>query len=63
MILYILLCGKPPFDGENDDEILENVSKGLYKIQGAIWSRVSPEGTELIRKMLTFDPDKRVSAS
>jgi calcium-dependent protein kinase len=57
-----LLCGRPPFDGENDDEILENVSKGLYKISGAIWAKVSAEGIELVRKMLTFDPEKRISA-
>ena len=33
VILYILLCGRPPFDGENDDEILENVAKGVYKVR------------------------------
>lgn len=63
VILYILLCGKPPFDGDNDDEILENVSKGIYKISGPIWSRVSGEGIDLVKKMLTFDPEKRISAS
>lgn len=61
--MYILLCGRPPFDGENDDEILENVSKGYYKISGPIWGRISPEGIDLVKKMLTFDPDKRISAS
>lgn len=52
VILYILLCGRPPFDGENDDEILENVAKGIYKISGPIWSKVSTEGIDLVRKML-----------
>ena len=63
VILYILLCGRPPFDGENDDEILENVSKGIYKISGPIWSKVSVEGIDLVRKMLMFDPEKRISAN
>lgn len=49
VILYILLCGRPPFDGENDDEILDNVAKGLYKIAGPIWGRVSSEGIDLIK--------------
>jgi calcium-dependent protein kinase len=62
VILYILLCGRPPFDGENDDQILENVAKGLYKISGPIWSKVSTEGIDLVRKMLQFDPEKRISA-
>ena len=63
VILYILLCGRPPFDGENDDEILENVSKGLYKISGPIWSRMTGECIDLVKKMLTFDPEKRISAA
>ncbi len=63
VILYILLCGRPPFDGENDDEILENVSKGSYKISGPIWAKISVEGIDLIKKMLTFDPERRISAA
>ncbi|TNV82197.1 hypothetical protein FGO68_gene11040 [Halteria grandinella] len=63
VILYILLCGKPPFDGESDEDILKNVQKGVYKISGPIWSRVSPDGTDLVKKMLKFDPERRISAS
>ena len=62
VVLYILICGRPPFDGENDEEILENVSKGLYKISGPIWQRVSSEGIDLIKKMLTYEADERISA-
>ena len=61
--MYILLCGRPPFDGENDDEILENVSKGVYKVSGPIWSRVSAEGIDMVKKMLCFDAEKRIGAS
>ncbi len=35
VLLFILLSGKPPFDGATDDEILENVQKGVYKISGS----------------------------
>ena len=63
VIMYILLCGRPPFDGENDDEILENVSKAVYKVSGPIWSRVSVEGIDMIKKMLCFDIEKRIGAA
>jgi len=62
VILYILLCGKPPFDGESDEDILKNVQKGVYKISGPIWSRVSPDGVDLVKKMLKFDPERRITA-
>lgn len=62
VILYILLCGKPPFDGESDEEILKNVQKGVYKMSGPIWTRISSDGVDLVKKMLCFDADKRITA-
>ena len=62
VIMYILLCGRPPFDGQTDDEILENVSKGTYKTDSAVWKNVSKDGLGLVQKCLTYDPEKRISA-
>lgn len=51
-MLYILLCGYPPFYGQTDPQILEAVKKGKYDFSGAEWKHVSDLAKDLIRKML-----------
>lgn len=32
--MYIMLCGYPPFNGDDDDEIIENVKNGTITFHG-----------------------------
>ena len=63
VIMYILLSGRPPFDGDDDNEILENVKKGEYDLSNYPFPTLSEESIDLIKKLLTYDPNKRISAS
>lgn len=51
VILYILLSGKAPFSG-NDEEIMEKVKIGKFDLKGDVWIKASKEVKDLISKML-----------
>lgn len=53
VILYILLCGYPPFYGESNKEILEAVKKGKLDFSTKEWADKSKQVLDLIRKMIT----------
>ena len=62
VILYVLLSGRPPFVGRNDEEIMARVRKGTFSMTGSDWDKISKEAKDLIRLMMTFDMNKRISA-
>jgi calcium-dependent protein kinase len=62
VILYVLLCGFPPFDGENEKEIFAKVLRGQYSFDEPEWKSVSDEAKNLIKRLLDMNPDKRYSA-
>ena len=61
VILYILLCGYPPFNGNDDDEIFESIKKRKFVYPDAEWANISKEAKDLINKMLS-DPLTRLTA-
>jgi len=63
VILYILLCGYPPFYGERDQDILKMVKKGKFAFPSPDWDDSTPKVKDLIVKMLAYEPDQRPSAS
>lgn len=62
VILYILLCGSPPFNGKNDIEIMEAVRKGKFTFDRPEFAMVSQEAKDLISKLLTVNIHQRISA-
>ena len=62
VVLYVMLCGKPPFYGKTDQEVLSQVKTGKYSTSGPEWAVVSLSAIQLIDKMLEKKPKKRISA-
>ncbi|EER18260.1 Calcium-dependent protein kinase, putative [Perkinsus marinus ATCC 50983] len=62
VIMYILLCGYPPFHGDTDAQILARVRSGKYNFPDEDWKTVSSDAKDLIRKLLTFDQALRWTA-
>lgn len=62
VILYILLCGYPPFNGANDDQIIKRVKQGKYRTDDEEWANISPEAIDLVNRLLTYNPNERITA-
>ncbi|GLT88409.1 hypothetical protein SLE2022_064360 [Rubroshorea leprosula] len=62
VILYILLTGVPPFWGETEQEIFDEVLRGQLDFKSDPWPKISESAKDLVRKMLVRDPRKRISA-
>jgi calcium-dependent protein kinase len=63
VLLYILLSGKPPFNGKDEIEIQEKIKIGEYNMDDKIWESISSEAKDLIKLMLTFDYNMRPFAN
>lgn len=61
-MLYILLCGYPPFFGDDNNEILQMVSRGEFDFDGEEWDDIDPSAKDLIKKLITR-PERRLTAS
>jgi calcium/calmodulin-dependent protein kinase I len=62
VITYVLLCGYPPFYGEVQKELFENILAGNYDFPEPEWNEVSEEAKDFIKKILVVDPQKRATA-
>ena len=57
VILYAMLCGFLPFEGENDTELF----KSIIECDPEIPKELSRESKILIRKIFTLNPKKRIN--
>ncbi|XP_078037110.1 uncharacterized protein LOC144470131 isoform X2 [Augochlora pura] len=64
VILYILLCGFPPFVSlENEQEkLFERILSGCYEFTSPYWDNISDSAKQLISNMLQTQPELRFTA-
>lgn len=62
VILYILLCGVPPFWAESDEGIARAIVKSVIDFERDPWPKVSDNAKDLVRRMLDPNPYTRLTA-
>ncbi|CAJ1964547.1 unnamed protein product [Sphenostylis stenocarpa] len=62
VMLYILLCGVPPFWAESEHGIFNAILRGHVDFTSDPWPSISPSAKDLVRNMLNSDPQKRLTA-
>jgi len=65
VIMYILLCGFPPFfdDGKNMGLLFEQIMSGKFDFPAPYWTNISDAAKDLIGKLLQVDPKQRFTAA
>ncbi|PSR90130.1 Calcium-dependent protein kinase [Actinidia chinensis var. chinensis] len=62
VMLYILLCGVPPFWAESEHGIFNAILCGHVEFTSDPWPSLSTGAKDLVRKMLNSDPKQRLTA-
>ena len=62
VILYMMLVGRAPFDGKDDEEIISKINSGEYNSKEPRLLKHSPEVRDLVNKLLQKDLSRRYSA-
>jgi calcium-dependent protein kinase len=62
VMMYILLTGYPPFVGENEDEIFDNILKQDLNLNVPQLKNISESCKDLINQLLEKDANKRINA-
>eukprot|EP00042_Codosiga_hollandica_P052729 m.675365 g.675365 ORF g.675365 m.675365 type:complete len:354 (+) comp58552_c2_seq23:515-1576(+) len=66
VILYICLCGYPPFADDMPGQSLtlsQQITQGVYTFPKDDWDAVSDGAKDLVKRLLTVDPAKRITLS
>uniref|UniRef100_A0A5B7AXG8 non-specific serine/threonine protein kinase n=1 Tax=Davidia involucrata TaxID=16924 RepID=A0A5B7AXG8_DAVIN len=62
VILYILLCGVPPFWAETEQGVAQAIIRSVIDFKRDPWPKVSDNAKDLVKRMLDPDPNRRLTA-
>ncbi|KAK2942263.1 putative serine/threonine protein kinase [Blattamonas nauphoetae] len=68
VILFIMLGGYPPFTSDTDartrqPHLMQQITHGMYSFPDAYWKDISRDAINLIMRLMTVDPSKRITAT
>ncbi|XP_055530995.1 ribosomal protein S6 kinase alpha-5 [Wyeomyia smithii] len=74
VILYTMLCGQAPFtprqffghanlasSAKQMEIIMDKIRRGSFDLASSAWACVSEEAKDLVKRLLTVDPDRRIT--
>ncbi|PKU31517.1 serine threonine-protein kinase chk2 [Limosa lapponica baueri] len=62
VILFVCLCGYPPFNEQNTRlSLKDQITRGEYTFISKEWKHVSDTALDLVKKLLVVDPSKRLT--
>lgn len=62
VISYVMMAGFPPFDGENDAEVLASIVAVRFCFPSPEWEDYSDDAKNFVSSILVEDPSKRLTA-
>jgi len=61
VILFIMLAGYQPFDADSLSDLYKLILSAKYNFNPKRWENISNDAKDLVRGLLTVDPQKRYS--
>lgn len=62
VIMYILLCGEPPFMASSEEKLFELIRKGELHFDDPVWDSISDCAKSVLKQLLKVDPAHRITA-
>ncbi|MBN3303766.1 STK33 kinase, partial [Amia calva] len=61
VIMYMLLCGEPPFKASSEDRLFDLITKGDLTFTKPVWWTISDGAKKLLQQLLEVDPAYRIT--
>lgn len=62
VILFLILCGKLPFDGDDHNEIIRKTIQADPLVNPTVWNKLGEDTKNILNMMLSKNPSTRITA-
>ena len=62
VLMFTILSGCFPYRGATDKELYKKIMRADYRLPSEVQSQLSPEATDLLKRLFSVDAEKRPTA-